>query len=104
MVEVDYPIVYGDLDLALFQDVDMGNGIKVPTRITADLTAVSNACIVAHNLMPNTKSNYYYVVVKGAARQDVPGTYAMNNYKFRISAVSESNPLTCTGGSPDLGM
>ncbi len=103
VVEVNYLVNRGDLDVGLFQDVDAGNGMKTPQRIQADLTSVSNACIVAHSLTPNTRSNYYYVVVRGAARQDVPGATAMNNYTLRISSLAETNPHTCGTAVVDMG-
>ena len=61
-----------------------------------DVSAKDNACIAANNQAAN--SAWYYVVVKGTANVDRPGTYSMNNYSVRISAVSPTKPISC--GTP----
>lgn len=81
IAEVKYNVAFGDLDAALFLLAkNSDTGVDTPQRVLADLTAVSNACIEANNLMPGT----YYLVIRGTTTPEKPGVYSLNNYSLRV--------------------
>lgn len=85
IAEVKYQVMFGDLDVALFQMAkNPDTGADQPQRIQADLTATDNACIEANSLMPGT----YYLVVRGTNTVSMPGVYTMNNYTLRVYTTS----------------
>ena len=81
LVEVKYPVAFGDLDVALFRMAkDAETMLDTPQRVLTDLTAAENACIEANNLMPGT----YFVVIHGTTTPEKPGVYSMNNYTLKV--------------------
>ena len=81
IAEVKYNVAFGDLDAALFLLAkNPDTGADQPQRVLADLTATSNACIEANNLMPGT----YFLVVRGTTTPEKPGVYSLNNYSVRV--------------------
>lgn len=93
VAELRYPIENGDLDIALFRvDTDPDTGKAVATLLTADDSAVSNACTHLQ-LGPGT----YYAVVRGADQLEPDGRYktAMNRYSIKVYVTTSSATNPC---------
>jgi hypothetical protein len=95
IAEIKYSVQKGDLDLAVFRiDTDPDTGAQKPTLVSPtakDVSTVDNGCVEIPSLAVGT----YYVVVRGAPIDQMPGKYEMNNYNLRVFTVDQSG-YSCT--------
>jgi hypothetical protein len=93
VIDVQYRVDCGDIDVGLFRTSTDETGAEIPQLISQDISAQNNACIEQPGLAAGT----YYVAVRGAPK--TPGEYktamdfAMNDYRIKIYGLS-----TATGG------
>lgn len=100
IAEVQYNVMFGDLDIGLFREGLDQSGEKAPSLIKPDLSTTNNACL-SEILQAGTT---YYLAVRGAPKEageyKAAMNFHMNNYRIRIYALSPGSTMTCPSGVP----